>query len=1840
MRKLKLLLAACALFGVTATAWADTSLLTEANGWTKITSISQSDIANNYYVFVANDADLMLGIANSTNQQNNALFYQESVDPTTDLTKLFYLEANGTNYAMRNVKVDYLQFQTEWSSSSNDLRWRNNDQRESISWTGLGLEYLPEGAWKLTSTQYSRPLGIYNNGTGTPAEGNEIGANDADNGQKFQIYAIDRKQFATLLGAGATADSPVDMTGLIFNSDFENTAKTQDYGWTASNKTGGNYNFNGAVEAWHYGDFDLHQTLKVANGKYRVTVQAVSSTTAYVYAGSSKTYVTQAASGNFAAEKNSMAGDANYGLISVETTVTNGQLTFGIADPENGNAWLVFDNFKLYYLGNEIDLSDLVNEYESALAAAQGVDTSKPMNADVLSKLNNAKETYGNVDKTSEDALTEAITKLSEATTDANNGIAAYENAKTVIAAVDKVLETTNVYDKEYWDGIKAGYDNKTLTNEEAAAMNVSTSNAGNDRYLTTYTKVLNGQWKIGDKASTDINSGFYQNNWSSEGASDESNVTTPFFEYWVWDGNALGATTLSTTVSNLAPNGIYTVSMLARVRQQNDQTKAADDITLTLNDGDAINVADGQQSSVSNFEAMYHKEVVAVGTADAEGKLVIALNVKEGNHISWLAFKNVNVTEFKDIKLSSIVLDQTDATLTTGDELTLTVTSVSPDNADDKTYSWSSTDESVAMVTNGKVVALAAGSATIKATANDGGGAEGTCTITVEDAAAPTNWSDIADVDQGDFFIRNVGTGKFLGGANSWGSQASLIKHGIPFGLVNAGEGVYTLDSYTYTWNGDLQKNLHHFNGTYVDGESTNIYVTKLSNGNYALSTADGSAFVTAHAGNTVVDNTATSSDASLAQWQFLSADDMLKNLEAGETDATFFLSEANISRNLRKSSGASAWVGEFAYGGNNDNQCAERYHGVTNVYQTISVPNGTYKVRAQGFYRPDDGSADASYLFANNEKTELNKKEGTGDPNSMGQASNKFSAGEYWNEVEVKVSDNKLTVGIMTDDKNNWTIWDNFELVLTDKTGLQGTESSVDAYLTADNGTTYVYRGADSETQGIVSATNELYATITTSIAGISTITFKDKLDKNGLWGERLFLSNEDGGDGNVYTDGKRHVEKNYHHHYWKIEGNKLRNIEYGKYLGVKNGVLAMVSAEDAAEWTFDPKATETELQALKNKAEGDTHVFGFEEGEYAPYNNIAGITAVAEGAAIDVTKDYPSLKIAAQSAAFDDAWTANSEEVNAFYDGSFGAEYSHDVNVKPTGWTGGTNHDNANDVRYMWQVEQNPGLAATTNSTALFTKYDAYYGKAVGYTMPLKANTTYKLTFKYGTWGTGDDQTKGDAYVQMEDGNANTITINPSSLALTKEQRGANASVEKWYEFTGYFTTTDAGNYVLDLLKKTTNQQNQYVYGDIVLKKATGADLKEALQQEIESTTVANVGTGIFQRPAAVGEALTTAKGTAQGVYDKTSASYDEVKIAIEDLKTAKETYNNAELNAPDASKLYNIIVATDGHGKKGNAIMSFLGTTGDNNPTGYGLNANFAANPNLTQAFTFTKVEGNTYNISFESADGTTYLTYGANNGSAAGWKNSQIQATTVEANKGDFLIKASDTEGVFNIVNTLTSSTIACQNGGNIYTENGNADFQLAETTKPSITINTKAAGYGTTMLPFAVASLPEGVKVYTCAEVSGNTLTLDEVTALEANKPYIIEGAWEANLTGDAQGTALTYTDGLLTGVYAEKTDAPVGSYVLQNQESVVGFYKVAEGEGKQPKVKANHAYLTVTSEARALYFNNATAIRAIEALTSGEAEIYNAAGARQNSLQKGVNIIKQGGKTVKVMVK
>ena len=91
-------------------------------------------------------------------------------------------------------------------------------------------------------------------------------------------------------------------------------------------------------------------------------------------------------------------------------------------------------------------------------------------------------------------------------------------------------------------------------------------------------------------------------------------------------------------------------------------------------------------------------------------------------------------------VNVTGITLSQTEAAVTIGGEtLTLTAT-VAPDDATDKTVTWTSSDPTVATVANGVVTAVAAGTATITATATNGTPDDttddktATCTITVTD--------------------------------------------------------------------------------------------------------------------------------------------------------------------------------------------------------------------------------------------------------------------------------------------------------------------------------------------------------------------------------------------------------------------------------------------------------------------------------------------------------------------------------------------------------------------------------------------------------------------------------------------------------------------------------------------------------------------------------------------------------------------------------------------------------------------------------------------------------------------------------------------------------------------------------------------------------------------------------------------------------------------------------------------------------------------------------------------------------------------------------------------------
>ena len=82
---------------------------------------------------------------------------------------------------------------------------------------------------------------------------------------------------------------------------------------------------------------------------------------------------------------------------------------------------------------------------------------------------------------------------------------------------------------------------------------------------------------------------------------------------------------------------------------------------------------------------------------------------------------------------INSININEVEASLTVGDNIQLT-TVITPNNATNKSVTWSSTNETVAVVSEGgQVTAVGSGTCQVKATANDGSGKSASCLITVE---------------------------------------------------------------------------------------------------------------------------------------------------------------------------------------------------------------------------------------------------------------------------------------------------------------------------------------------------------------------------------------------------------------------------------------------------------------------------------------------------------------------------------------------------------------------------------------------------------------------------------------------------------------------------------------------------------------------------------------------------------------------------------------------------------------------------------------------------------------------------------------------------------------------------------------------------------------------------------------------------------------------------------------------------------------------------------------------------------------------------------------------------
>ena len=253
-------------------------------------------------------------------------------------------------------------------------------------------------------------------------------SNKLDYGAEANTWQfVTREERIAYLEENASVDNPVDATFLIQDPGFANE-NSRANAWTWA-RNGGNrddvrvdggdagYRCRRSYAVWNTADFTLKQTITGApNGKYELTIKGyyrdgnrddvaarrtagTERLLANYFVGESKAQVMSILDG--AAETRSAdlfyypdganqeapfgyypdnadafnrifqdypEAYANEGVIGI---VSDGTLVVGVEKIEaNANDWFAFDDFRIKYLGNEIDLSEFLAALEAAIAAA------------------------------------------------------------------------------------------------------------------------------------------------------------------------------------------------------------------------------------------------------------------------------------------------------------------------------------------------------------------------------------------------------------------------------------------------------------------------------------------------------------------------------------------------------------------------------------------------------------------------------------------------------------------------------------------------------------------------------------------------------------------------------------------------------------------------------------------------------------------------------------------------------------------------------------------------------------------------------------------------------------------------------------------------------------------------------------------------------------------------------------------------------------------------------------------------------------------------------------------------------------------------------------------------------------------------------------------------------------------------------------------------------------------------------------------------------------------------------------------------------------------------------
>ena len=200
--------------------------------------------------------------------------------------------------------------------------------------------------------------------------------------------------------------------------------------------------------------------------------------------------------------------------------------------------------------------------------------------------------------------------------------------------------------------------------------------------------------------------------------------------------------------------------------------------------------------------------------------------------------------------------------------------------------------------------------------------------------------------------------------------------------------------------------------------------------------------------------------------------------------------------------------------------------------------------------------------------------------------------------------------------------------------------------------------------------------------------------------------------------------------------------------------------------------------------------------------------------------------------------------------------------------------------------------------------------------------------------------------------------------------------------------------------------------------------------------------------------------------------------------------------------------------------------------------------------------------------------------------------------------------------------------------------------------------------WATLCLPFEVSLADKNFRAFKLlsADDVTETVELEEIkTRIEAGTPVIIkmkDGATELNFTEadktiakDVQTAETADANYKLQGIYTKKEfskDTDNNCYIVKGDKLMNPAKLLDKTTTESVGSKPFRAYMVDNSSAPAAgarmfsisVGGSTTAIEQLETTADSKAEYYDLQGRRLQNLQKGVNIVKRGGKTMKVIIK